>query len=191
MPLVRIMGNAGLTFLVKLASGYWHIFDPANGYLAVRTDVLRRIRLSNLPQRYFFESGLLIELGTRRAVVEDVTIAARYGAEHSSLSISRTLLGFPPRLVWGLMRRVFWRYFMHDFTALSVFLLMGTPLVAFGFLYGLNAYMHMLRTGIPATAGMVMLSAMPIILGVQLILQAIVLDVQSVPRDPISGPLER
>jgi dolichol-phosphate mannosyltransferase len=191
MPLVRLAGNAGLTFLVKLASGYWHIFDPANGYVAIRTAALAHIDVDNLPQRYFFESGLMIELGIRRAVVQDVAIPARYGGESSSLSVSRTLLGFPPRLVWGLLRRVFWRYFVHDFSALSVFLLIGTPLLLFGLVYGVDAYAGMLHTGVPATAGQVMLSAMPILLGVQLILQAIVLDVGSVPRDPISPPLGR
>jgi glycosyltransferase involved in cell wall biosynthesis len=188
MPPIRIVGNAILTFLVKLASGYWNVFDPANGYLALRADLLRRLDLERLPRRYFFESGLLIELGILRAVVADVPIPARYGGERSSLSIPRTVLGFPPRLLWGLLRRFFWRYLVHDFSALSVFTLMGAPLLLWGLAYGTRAYLHMLATGVPATAGMVMLSAMPILLGVQLLLQAVVLDVQNVPTRPITPP---
>lgn len=189
MPLVRIAGNAGLTFLVKLASGYWNTFDPANGYIALRTRVLERLDLDRLPRRYFFESGFLIELGILRAVVEDVPINARYGDERSSLSIVRTLVEFPPRLLAGLMRRLFWRYFVHDFSAVSVFLLLGVPSSAFGVLYGLWWYVRPHAAGETASAGDVMLAAMPIILGVQLILQAIVLDIANVPRTPLCAPI--
>jgi glycosyltransferase involved in cell wall biosynthesis len=189
MPLVRVAGNAGLTFLVKMASGYWNTFDPANGYIAIRTSVLERLDLAQLPKRYFFESGFLIELGIQRAVIVDVPIPARYGDERSSLSVPRTLLGFPPRLVWGLVRRLFWRYFVHDFSAVSVFLLCGIPSLAFGIAYAAYWYWGPHSRGEIATAGDVMETAMPIILGVQFILQAVVLDVQGIPRTPLSPSL--
>jgi glycosyltransferase involved in cell wall biosynthesis len=189
MPLVRVAGNAGLTFLVKMASGYWNTFDPANGYIAIRTSVLERLDLASLPKRYFFESGFLIELGIQRAVIVDVPIHARYGDERSSLSVPRTLIGFPPRLVFGLLRRLFWRYFVHDFSAVSVFLLCGIPSLLFGAAYAAYWYWGPHMRGEIATAGDVMETAMPIILGVQFILQAVVLDVQGVPRTPLSPPL--
>ncbi len=191
MPLVRVVGNGGLAFLVKLASGYWNVFDPANGYFAVRGEALARLDVDSLPERYFFESGFLIELGIQRAVVQDVAIPARYADEHSSLSPLRVLLEFPPRLLWGLGRRVFWRYFVHDFTALSVYLLLGVPLLAWGIVFGASQWILLHQTHEYASAGVVMLAAMPIILGAQLLLQAITLDVQNVPRTPISGPLRR
>ncbi len=193
MPLLRIVGNAGLTFLVKLASGYWGNFDPANGYIALRTDVLRRMDVAKLPRRYFFESGFLIELGILRAVVHDVAMPARYGDEVSNLSVSRTLLGFPPRLFLGLLRRIFWRYMIHDFSAVSVFLLLGLPLLFAGMAYGGYTWWtlgHASSTPGWASAGQVMLAAMPIILGFQMLLQAIVLDIYNVPRQPISSPLD-
>ena len=189
MPLVRLLGNAGLTFLVKLSSGYWNIFDPANGYIAIRAAVLARIELARLPERYFFESGLLIELGKLRAVIRDVPIPARYADEHSSLSIAHTLMTFPPRLLWGLGRRLFWRYFVHDFAALSVFFLLGVPLLLWGAVYGGLVWRDVLANGVDATAGQVMLAAMPVILGVQFLSQAVVLDIQNVPREPLSGPI--
>jgi glycosyltransferase involved in cell wall biosynthesis len=191
MPLIRIAGNAGLTFLVKMASGYWNNFDPANGYVAIRVNALERLDLPSLPQRYFFESGFLIELGIQRAVVFDLPIRARYGDERSSLSVTRTLLGFPPRLVYGLLRRLFWRYLVHDFSAVSVFLMLGVPSFLSGIGYTVYWYLGPKSRGEVASAGDVMLAAMPIILGVQLILQAIVLDIQGVPRTPISNPLRR
>lgn len=191
MPIVRVLGNGGLAFLVKSASGYWNVFDPANGYVAVRGPALARVDIDELPERYFFESGFLIELGIQRAVVADVAIPARYADEHSSLSPLRVLFEFPPRLVWGLARRVFWRYFVHDFTAISVCLLLGVPLFLGGVAFGAWQWAIRLGTGDYASAGVVMLAAMPILLGAQLLLQAITLDVQNVPRDPISPPLDR
>ncbi len=191
MPLIRIVGNAGLTFLVKLASGYWNLFDPANGYLALRTATFDRVSIERLPRRYFFESGLLIELGIQRAVVKDVTIPARYGDERSSLSVTRTLVGFPPRLMWGLLRRIFWRYFVHDFTVVSLFLALGLPMLVFGTAFGIGLWLNSQATNVYTAPGLVMLAAMPIILGVQLLLQAIVLDIQNVPRVPLSSPIER
>jgi len=191
MPAIRLLGNAGLTFLVKLASGYWSNFDPANGYLALRTEVLESLDLPRLPKRYYFESGLLVELGILRAVVVDVPLHARYGDEISSLSVPKTLLEFPPRLVKGLARRLFWRYLVHDFTAVSVFMLLGVPMLLFGVLYGAWSWWSFSARGEYAPLGVVMLAVMPIILGMQLVLQAIVLDIQGVPRVPISPPLRR
>ena len=189
MPTVRLVGNAGLTFLVKSASGYWNTFDPANGYIAVRTAVLERIDLDRLPKRYYFESGFLVELGILRAAVVDVPMTARYGDEISSLSVPRTLVEFPPRLLKGLVRRLFWRYFVHDFSAVSVFLLLGVPMFVAGTILGTQTYWKYASAGEYAPAGLVMLAALPIYVGVQFIIQAIVFDVQNVPRVPISPPL--
>lgn len=190
MPAVRIFGNAGLTFLVKLASGYWNLFDPANGYVAVRGDLLRRLDLRKLHKRYFFESGFLIQLGIMRAVVRDVAIPARYGDEKSSLSIPRTLFGFPPKLLWGFVRRIFWRHFVYDFTALSLYFLLGLPSLLWGVIYGSIVWLEVQETQVDATAGQVMLAAMPIILGVQFLSQCFAFDIQNVPRQPLCGPLE-
>jgi len=191
MPAIRIVGNAGLTFLVKLASGYWNTFDPANGYVALRTSVLARLDIERLPRRYFFESGLLIALGIQRAVVLDIAAPARYGDERSSLSIPRSLLGFPPRLLLGFVRRLFWRYFVHDFSAVSLYLVLGLPLLGFGVGYAIYWMARAKAQNEVAPAGDVMLAAMPIILGVQLLLQAAALDIQGVPARPLSAPLRR
>jgi dolichol-phosphate mannosyltransferase len=185
MPAIRLIGNTGLGFLVRLSSGYWSMFDPVNGYIAIRRDVLSMIQRP-LPKRYFFESGLLIELGILRALVQDVPMPARYGDEHSSLSITRTLFGFPPRLAKGLLRRLLWRYFVYDFTVVSLLLLVGLPLFLFGSVFGLWTWAS-LGSEAFASAGQVMLAAMPIILGFQLLLQALVLDVSNVPRKPLTG----
>ncbi len=190
MPAERLVGNTALTFLLKLASGHWDMFDPTNGYFAVRAHVVRLLDLDRLPRDYFFESGLLIELGILRARVQDVAIPARYGDEPSSLSVGGSLVGFPPRLVGGLWRRIVRRYFLFDFTAVSAFLALGLPLFLFGVAFGVAHWIRSIRTGEVASTGTVMVAALPVILGFQLLLQALVVDIANRPRGPLSPPLE-
>jgi len=189
MPWVRRLGNAALTFLLKAASGHWRMFDPTNGYFAARADLLRRLRLERLPRRYFFECGLLVELGLFRARVQDVPIPARYRGETSSLSIGSVLLEFPLRLFLGCARRIARHYFLYDFTAVSVFLLSGGPMLLFGVSFGAWEWLRSAITGVPATTGTVMLAALPVILGFQLLLQALVVDIANAPAEPICPPL--
>ena len=86
MPLVRRLGNLALSFLVKLASGYWHVFDPCNGYVAIRASVLRRLNVDRLEDRYFFEISLLCEAYFAKAVLQDMPMQPVYAGETSSLS---------------------------------------------------------------------------------------------------------
>ena len=187
MPLVRKIGNAGLSFLIKASSGQWHIFDPTNGYTAVHRTALAALDLRRLHPRYFFETSMLAQLRGVGAAVEDVPIPARYGAEQSSLSITRTLIEFPSLLFRQGIRRIAWQYFVADFNAVSLFLVAGIPLIAFGLIFGLHHWIKSYRTNVVASTGTVMLAALPFILGFQLLLQAVVLDVQSVVQRPLQG----
>jgi glycosyltransferase involved in cell wall biosynthesis len=101
MPLVRRVGNLGLSFLTKAASGYWRVFDPTNGYVAIRGDVLRCLRIAALSDDYFFETSLLIELGKRGFRVVDLPLPARYADETSSMRLLRVLVVFPFKLLLG------------------------------------------------------------------------------------------
>jgi len=95
MPTRRLLGNIVLTFLTKLASGYWHIFDPQNGYTAIEVDVLRSLDLDAVHKRFFFENDMLVNLNFRNVRVKDVAIPARYGEEESDISVFRSGLTFP------------------------------------------------------------------------------------------------
>lgn len=185
MPPTRRLGNLALSFLTKIASGYWNVFDPTNGYTAIHAEALAAIDTARLGRRYFFETSMLIELGVAGAVVQDVAIPARYGDERSSLSITKTLWEFPPKLVRGCLRRTWSQNFLRDFTALALLLSAGLMMVAAGGLWGLAWWWRSWRTGIPASTGTVMLAVLPLILGVQCLLQALVLDLQAVPRVPL------
>jgi glycosyltransferase involved in cell wall biosynthesis len=182
MPKIRLLGNSGLSFLVKASSGYWNMMDPTNGYTAINKHALGELDLDALAKRYFFESDMLINLNIENAVVKDVEIPAKYGDEESSLSIIKTLFGFPPKLFKGLCKRIFLKYFVYDFNMLSVYLIMGLPMVLFGFIFGTYHWINSSIQNIETPVGTVMLAVLPIILGTQFLLQAIQIDMNNIPK---------
>jgi len=187
MPRARFVGNAGLSFLIKAASGQWHIFDPTNGYTAIHRTALHAIDLGALHPRYFFESSMLIALRRVHAVVEDVRMPARYGAKTTHLSIARTLIEFLWLSLRGGLGRLNWQYFVEDFSAVSLFLLSGIPLVTFGIAFGAYHWIDSYHRNVLTPTGTVMLATLPLILGFELLLQALVLDVQNVPTKPLQA----
>ena len=182
MPKVRLFGNSGLSFLVKAASGYWNLMDPTNGYTAINKHALEELDLDNIAKRYFFESDMLINLNIENAVVVDVEIPAKYGDEKSSLSITKTLVGFPPKLFKGLCKRIFLKYFIYDFNMLSLYLVVGLPMLFFGIVFGSIKWIEAIVNNIETSTGTIMLAVLPIILGTQFILQAIQIDMNNIPR---------
>lgn len=182
MPFVRRVGNLGLSFLVKIASGYWHAFDPTNGYVALRADVLKRLDQQRLADRYFFEISLLCEAYSARAVLQDIPMKPIYADEPSSLSPVATLVEFTPRLLARLAYRVFLNYFMRDFNVVSLFLMTGIPSLTFGVLWSAYHWIQSERLQMVASTGTVIVGMLPIVLGFQLLLQAIVLDVGNEPK---------
>jgi hypothetical protein len=182
MPPLRLVGNIGLTFLTKLACGYWNVLDPVNGFFACRADVLRRIPLQGLSRGYFFETDLLIRLNIVQARVIDVALPARYGSQASSLSPARSLLMFPARLATGLLRRLFWRYLFYDVSPVAIFALLGGALASFGGVFGAYHWVKNSWAGVATPLGTIMVATLPLIVGIQLMLEAVVLDVQNTPR---------
>jgi len=185
MPSIRRIGNIGLSFMTKLASGYWGIFDPSNGYIAIHSTVARLIDQTRLHKRFFFESSILLELGLHRAVVRDVYMPARYGDKVSTLSERRAFFEFPPLLLKGFLRRLLIQYFVRDFNAVSLFLVVGLVATLFGTLWGAYHWITAVETGTIASTGTVMIAVLPIILGIQFLLQAAVLDIQNAPSNPL------
>jgi glycosyltransferase involved in cell wall biosynthesis len=181
MPRTRFIGNAGLSFITKLSSGYWDVMDPTNGYTAIHRTALSHLPLDRLEKRYFFESDMLFRLSTIRAVVRDVPIPPRYGDETSSLRISGVLLSFPRLHAVRVIKRFFYMYLLRDFNVGTVMTLSGLAMLLFGGAFGLWHWIVSMRTDIPATTGTVMLSVLPIIVGVQLLLQALAFDSALLP----------
>jgi glycosyltransferase involved in cell wall biosynthesis len=182
MPRHRLIGNIILTFLTKLASGYWHVFDPQNGYTAISAAALRRLDLQRLHRRYFFENDMLIALNFHNSRVADVAIPARYGDEHSKLNPFKAGVTFPLLLLARFWRRIYQKYVLRDFSPIALFLVMGLLLLGWGLFFGAYHWILSVATNHVATTGTVMLAVLPLILGFQLILQAIVLDIQETPK---------
>jgi glycosyltransferase involved in cell wall biosynthesis len=190
MPFVRRLGNVGLSFMAKSATGYWNCFDPTNGFLAMRGEVLEQLPLEKIHKTYFFEISQLSQLYLLGACLRDVFIPARYANETSNLSITKVLVEFPPRLATVFLRRILLHYFLYDFSMGSIYLLVGLPLFLFGMIFGSIEWIHYASRYIPAPTGTVMLATLTVILGIQFLLSAISIDLQSVPREPLSRPLE-
>jgi dolichol-phosphate mannosyltransferase len=185
MPLLRRVGNLALSFLAKAATGYWHVFDPTNGYVAVRRELLEAIDFDRLGPGYFFEISLLREGCLVGGAAADVPIAARYGDEVSHLSIRRVLVAFPLHLTASIVRRIGLRYFLWDFSAVGAFIVAGLPLFVFGLVFGVWQWVTRMGTPTPTPTGTLLLAALPLVLGFQLLLQAWVTDIANVPsRSP-------
>lgn len=182
MPRMRILGNAVLSFMTKISSGYWDLFDPTNGYTAIHARVLAKLPLGKISRRYFFETDMLFRLNIVRAVVADVPMDAKYGTETSNLKISKVLFDFGFKHMRNTFKRVFYNYFLRDLSLASIELLLGTAFVTVGSVMGLWFWAESSRTGITASAGSVMLVALQIIVGLQLILGFLAYDIASVPR---------
>ena len=189
MPLSRLLGNALLTFMSKLSSGYWNIFDPTNGYTAIHAAVLRQLPLDKISHRYFFESDMLFRLSTVRAVVTDIPMAAVYGNQASGLLIHRVMLPFLGGHTRNFFKRIFYNYFLRDFQIASIEWVLGPFLALGGLVFGLDNWIASGASDTPATAGTVMIAALPIIVGVQMLLGALNYDIQNTPQRPLHPAL--
>lgn len=184
MPWLRIFGNAGLSFITKISSGYWHVFDPTNGYTAIHARVAENLPLHKISKRYFFESDMLFRLGCLRASVVDIPMHAKYEQETSNLIISRILGDFSKGHFKNACKRIIYNYYLRDLTVASFELLIGLGLLIFGVSFGLQAWHHSVE-GAFASSGTVMLAALPTILGIQFLLAFVSYDMSFQPKDAL------
>jgi dolichol-phosphate mannosyltransferase len=184
MPKIRLLGNAVLSFMTKLSSGYWDLFDPTNGYTAIHRDVAQYLPFHKISQRYFFETDMLFRLNTIRAVAVDVAMDAKYGDEVSNLKISTIIGEFLIKHLRNFTKRIFYNYYLRDLSVASIELPLGLLMMLFAAIFGGYQWIESARASIPTPAGTIMLAAMPGLMGLQLILAFIGYDISSVPRRP-------
>ncbi len=185
MPGVRLFGNLVLSFASKMSSGYWKIFDPTNGFTAIHQKVAKELALDKISNGYFFESDMLFQLNIARAVVADVPIQAIYGEETSSLNISRILFPFVGKHLANFFRRIAYSYFLRDFSIASIELIIGLTFVTFGAIFGGLEWYKSTVTGTTATAGTVIIAALPLLVGSQLLISFLNFDVNNQPNQPL------
>ncbi|MFM0684398.1 glycosyltransferase family 2 protein [Paraburkholderia strydomiana] len=186
MPAMRLIGNAGLSILTKISTGYWTIFDPTNGYTAINARAAAHLPFDRISRRYFFETDMLFRLNTLRAVVVDIPMDAVYGDEKSNLKISKVLFEFTGKHAKNFAKRIFYNYFLRDMTAATFELIVGVILFIFGVCFGAVHWISAIASATPTPLGTIMLSALPVLIGLQLLLGFLNYDVANVPSRPIS-----
>lgn len=182
MPKIRLFGNAALSFMTKLSSGYWNLFDPTNGFTAIHADIAGYLPYDKISRRYFFETDMLFRLNILRAVALDVPMHAKYGHETSNLKISRIVGEFFLKHLRNFFKRIFYNYYLRDMSLASIELPLGMVLFFGGVIYGGIHWFYSAIEGVVTPAGTVMLSALPIMMGTQLILAFLSYDISSTPR---------
>jgi glycosyltransferase involved in cell wall biosynthesis len=187
MPRHRVFGNIVLSFMTKLASGYWNLFDPQNGYTAIRTEVLRRVPLERVSRRYSFENDLLIHLNILQIGAVDVPIPAVYADEVSSIRLSKVVPELLNLFMRGFWRRIWYRYVLWSFSPIALLLVLGLVLFGMGTLVALWVCFQ-IASSVIATAATVMLAALPLMIGTQMLISALQLDIQAAPSQPTFAP---
>ena len=185
MPKLRLFGNAVLSLFAKLSTGYWDLFDPNNGFTAISVRVLERLPLHKISNGYFFESDMLFRLNSYRAVAVDIPMKAIYGAEKSGISVPSAAVEFFVKHWINTIKRIFYNYYLRDFSIASLELILGLTLVLFGGVVGALFWWASISTGVVATAGRVMLAALPVIVGIFLLLSFLNYDIRNIPRTPL------
>lgn len=180
MPRHRVFGNIVLSFLTKFASGYWHLFDPQNGYTAITREVLELLPLDDIAKGYEFENDLLINLNILGTRALDVSIPARYGEEVSGIRLRQVVPAIGWLLFRGFWKRLIWKYTIRSFSPIALFFFVGLALLAWGVGFGIWVVTQTIGPGV-ATTGTVLLSVVPFLIGVQLLISALVLDIQESP----------
>lgn len=123
MPAIRIIGNLGLSFLNKLSTGYWELFDPTNGFLAFKSNIISDLQLEKIDNKYFFESDLLFRCALNNVYFAQIRMKSSYKNEISSLKPIREIIRFSTKHFQNLLKRIFYQYFILDFNIGSLDLL--------------------------------------------------------------------
>lgn len=180
MPRNRVVGNIVLSFMTKMASGYWNLFDPQNGYTATSRQTLERMDLDRVRQGYEFENDWLINLNILGVRARDVPVPAVYGDEVSGMRLSKVVPAITGLLVRGFWRRIILKYVIEGFHPVALLLFTGLLLVGWGLVSGLAIAIYSLGPETASTAT-VLLSVIPFLMGFQALLTALQLDVGATP----------
>ncbi len=179
IPRTRYLGNAALSFLTKIASGYWHVADSQSGYTAVNLETLKLLDLDRVYRRYGFPNDLLVHLNVFNRRVRDYPSRPIYGVgERSGIRLRHVV----PKISWLLLKGFFWRmgqkYVIRDFHPLILFYTLGGLLFGVGMALGI-AEVILRFLGNPITSASIVLVALLLISGLQLLLFAMWFDMES------------
>jgi glycosyltransferase involved in cell wall biosynthesis len=179
IPHTRYLGNAALSFLTKIASGYWHVADSQSGYTAANLETLKLLDLDRVYRRYGFPNDFLVHLNVFNRRVRDYPSRPIYGVgERSGIRLRHVV----PKISWLLLKGFFWRmgqkYVIRDFHPLILFYTLGGLLFGVGMALGV-AEVILRFLGNPITSATIVLVALLLISGLQLLLFAMWFDMES------------
>jgi len=180
MPRHRYLGNAVLSMLTKIASGYWHVADSQSGYTAISRQMLERLDLDRIYPRYGFPNDMLVHLNVWNARVRDFSSRPIYNVgERSGIRLWRVI----PAIAWLLLKGFLWRlrekYVIRDFHPLVFFYALGIVMTTIGLALGTWVAVERIFLGGDITAGTATLVALLLISGTQFLLFAMWFDMES------------
>lgn len=182
MPGYRRIGNIVVTILTKFATGYYSIFDTQNGYVIYDKRAIHELPMELLSDRYDYENTVLIGLSIIGARVGDVAVPALYGEETSTINLFSTVSKVLLSLFRGYWRRIFYKYMLYNFHPIALFVIAGNILSFGGVAGAIAILLDRVIHHVTPTSGTVMLAVLPLILGFQLLLTALTLDVAQEDR---------
>ena len=178
IPKMRYLGNAGLSFLTKIASGYWHVADSQSGYGAASLKVLKTIDLDHIYKRYGMPNDLLVRLNVYQFRVRDVPVNPIYGiGERSGMRIYKVVFTLPLLLCKLFLWRLKEKYIIRDFHPLVLFYLLGFVLTPIGVAFGLYLVIYRILIG-PVAATSALFAAFFAISGLQSLFFAMWFDME-------------
>lgn len=177
MPKYRRFGNIIVTIMTKFATGYYSIFDTQNGYVIYTKDVIDRMPWHIIGDRYEFENTILVGLSIINAKIGDYPMPAVYGEEKSTIKLFSTTMRVINVLFKGFWQRMYYKYILYGFHPIALFLFSGLLLLLGGVIGSIVLLCDRIFTDTSPTSGTVMLAILPLILGLQLLLTAFVMDV--------------
>jgi hypothetical protein len=183
MPKIRRFGNFFLSFLSKIATGYWNIFDFNNGFFAISNDTFKKLDVNIIYHNYFFETSLISELYFHRVKIKEIPMPAIYGDEKSNMNLTKMPFLFSKNLVKLFLKRIIKSYFIFDFNIGSIYLIFGSLFMSVGILFGGYNWYKYSSKSLLTPVGTIMISVLLIILGFQLLLQLIQFDILKSPQN--------
>ncbi len=181
MPLIRLIGNIGLGFITKLSTGYWELFDPTNGFIAFRSEVLNEISLEKVDDGYFFETDLLFRCSLSNILISEIAMEAVYASEKSSLNPLKEFFRFFYKHINIFFKRLTYQYFLLDFNPGSLSLCLGFILGIFSLFIGIRSFTYYRELKLETPLGIQMLFLASSLICNQLIISFIYYDVSQKP----------
>lgn len=182
MPIIRRLGNSFYSFITKFVSGYYSMFDFQSSFSAIKVKKIKELDINSLRDDYLFDNSLWINLNIVNARVKEIPSSVIYENEVSDVNYYKYVKSSIGYFIGAFFLRIYEKY-LFNLHPIGVFFIMGSLLFFIGISFGGWIFINALQPHHqPATTATVMLCVVPFILGIQLLLQAIVLDIQNEPK---------